>query len=162
MSSSAFGGVQSTASSSTSLFPSAKPAAAGFSFAQPTALPGAQQPTASTSSIAPTSGLQFTFSQPATPSSSSNKTTSSVNEPTTPSSFSFTSKTLQAQPRSLFGPSKFGQSFGEVKDKATDDKESSAEPTVETNVFARLGKAPKRKEEAPGLSTIVEGHRRRQ
>uniref|UniRef100_A0A3B4ANF1 Germinal-center associated nuclear protein n=1 Tax=Periophthalmus magnuspinnatus TaxID=409849 RepID=A0A3B4ANF1_9GOBI len=114
----------------------------------PAVLPVAQQPTASTSSTAPTTALQFTFSQPATP----NKATSNVTQPTTPSSFTFTSKTVQTQSKPAFGPSKFGQTFGEAKDKAAGDKESSVEPTTETNVFARLGKATKRKDDAPGSS----------
>lgn len=45
----------------------------------------------------------------------------------------------------------FGQTsaFGEAKVKETDDKGSSAEPSAETNVFARLG--TKRKEDTPAL-----------
>ncbi|XP_055086544.1 germinal-center associated nuclear protein [Periophthalmus magnuspinnatus] len=150
-SNSAFGGGAQpalTASSSSGLFSSVKPGTGGFTFSQPAVLPVAQQPTASTSSTAPTTALQFTFSQPATP----NKATSNVTQPTTPSSFTFTSKTVQTQSKPPFGPSKFGQTFGEAKDKAAGDKESSVEPTTETNVFARLGKATKRKDDAPGSS----------
>uniref|UniRef100_A0A3B4AL85 Germinal-center associated nuclear protein n=1 Tax=Periophthalmus magnuspinnatus TaxID=409849 RepID=A0A3B4AL85_9GOBI len=150
-SNSAFGGGAQpalTASSSSGLFSSVKPGTGGFTFSQPAVLPVAQQPTASTSSTAPTTALQFTFSQPATP----NKATSNVTQPTTPSSFTFTSKTVQTQSKPAFGPSKFGQTFGEAKDKAAGDKESSVEPTTETNVFARLGKATKRKDDAPGSS----------
>ncbi|XP_055018999.1 LOW QUALITY PROTEIN: germinal-center associated nuclear protein [Boleophthalmus pectinirostris] len=155
MSNSPFGGAQSasTTSSSTSLFSSAKPGIGGFSFSQPAVLPAAQQPTASTSSVVPSANsYQFTFSQPATP----NKATSAVAQPTTPSSFSFTTKTLQTQSKPLFGASKFGQTFGNAKDIEADGKQSSVEPTTETNVFARLGKAPKRKEDAPGLNVEKE------
>lgn len=131
-----------TTSTASGFFSTSKPATTGFSFSQPAALPAAPQPLASTSTGAPTGGLQFTFSQPAAP--SSNKGT--TNQPTTPSSFSFTAKTLQSQSKSLFGASKFGQTFGDAGIKEGEDNESSSEPTVETNVFARLSKPTEHKD----------------
>lgn len=149
MSSSPFGGgvaqTTTTTTSSSGLFSSSNP---GFSFSQPAALHSASQTLTSTSNTAP---LQFTFSQPAAPASSSNNTTTTSTQPTTPSSFSFTSKTLQPQTKPIFSGTVFGQTsaFGEAKVKETDDKGSSAEPSAETNVFARLG--TKRKEDTPTL-----------
>lgn len=101
----------------------------------------------------PSSGLQFTFSQPASP-PLSNKATAIVSQPTTPSSFSFTSKSLQSLTKPLFGASKFEATIGDDTDKESDVKESSIAPTAETNVFARLGKAAK--EDAPVMISRAE------
>ncbi|XP_069554900.1 germinal-center associated nuclear protein [Brachyistius frenatus] len=134
----------------------AKSGPLGFSFSQPAAAPsisGQSNPLTTSSSSGSTSTLQFTFSQPAAPSSSKPSTT----EPTTPSSFSFSTKTTQPQPTPLFGGATFGQPsvFGDTKAKAetsADDKGSSLAGLGETNVFARLGKGTKRKDE-PAISS---------
>uniref|UniRef100_A0AAV2JU77 RRM domain-containing protein n=1 Tax=Knipowitschia caucasica TaxID=637954 RepID=A0AAV2JU77_KNICA len=116
-----------------------KPALSGFSFSQPAPLPGSQRTVAP--SLGGAGGLQFTFSQPATPASGS-KAGADAGQPTTPSTFSFTTKTL-------FGGSKFSEASREKEQSGAE--QSGAEPTAETNVFARLGK---RKEESPGASPL--------
>ncbi|CAJ1078722.1 germinal-center associated nuclear protein isoform X1 [Xyrichtys novacula] len=138
----------STTSAGFSLLSGAKSGPLGFSFSQPAAAPSisaqSNPPTAS-STGASAGTLQFTFSQPAAPSSSSTKTTTT--QPTTPSSFSFSAKTVQAQDAPLFGQS---SAFGDNKAKAessTEEKGSNLESLGETNVFARLGKGTKRKED---------------
>ncbi|XP_029967911.1 germinal-center associated nuclear protein [Salarias fasciatus] len=161
LSSSPFGGTGSqtgimssgsTTSSTTtfSVLAGAKSGPLGFSFSQPAAAPSISSqsnPLTTSDTSGPTNTLQFTFSQPAAPSSSGTK--ASTTEPTTPSSFSFTSKTLQTQPAPLFGGSSFPQPvFGDIKAKAdtsTDDKASGHSGLADTNVFARLSNASKRK-----------------
>lgn len=126
----------------------------GFSFSQPAAAPSISaqnNPLTTGSSSRPSNTqLQFTFSQPAAPSSSNAQ--ASTTQPTTPSSFSFSAKGTQPQATPLFGGTNFGQpsAFGDVKPKteiSTDDKGSNLEGLGETNVFARLGKGTKRKDD---------------
>ncbi|CAN9497974.1 unnamed protein product [Ophioblennius macclurei] len=157
-------GIMSSSSSSTttstsfSVLAGAKSGPLGFSFSQPAAAPSIasqSNPLTSSDTSGPTNTLQFTFSQPAAPSSSSTKASST--EPTTPSSFSFTSKTLQTQAAPSFGGDGFSQPvFGDTKVKAdtsTDDKGSGHAGLADTNVFARLSKAPKRKDEVAALGS---------
>ncbi|XP_028289454.1 germinal-center associated nuclear protein isoform X2 [Parambassis ranga] len=146
----------STSTSGFSMLSGAKSGPLGFSFSQPAAAPSISaqsDPLTTGSSSGPTNTLQFTFSQPAAPSSSSTKT--STTEPTTPSSFSFTAKTLQSQSATLFGGPGFGQpsAFGEIKAKAdTDDKGGSLAGSSDINISARFGKATKRKDDSPATS----------
>ncbi|XP_074514474.1 germinal-center associated nuclear protein [Sebastes fasciatus] len=135
----------------------AKSGQLGFSFSQPAAAPSissGNNPLTTGNSNAPTNTLQFTFSQPAAPSSSSTK--ASTTEPTTPSSFSFSAQTLQPQPTPLFGGTNFGQAsaFGDTKaETSTEEKGRNLEGPGETSIFARLGKVTKRKEDpmVPGV-----------
>ncbi|XP_019955220.2 germinal-center associated nuclear protein [Paralichthys olivaceus] len=156
MSSSPFGssGNQTSSSSTTTLLTSSKSGPLGFSFSQPAAAPSVSaqnNPLTTSNTSGPTNTLQFTFSQPAPPSSSST-TKASTTEPTTPSSFSFSVKPPQPQTTPLFGGSGFGQrpDFGDTQGQAetsTDAKRNNLEALGETNIFARLGKATKRKED---------------
>ncbi|XP_034430226.1 germinal-center associated nuclear protein isoform X2 [Hippoglossus hippoglossus] len=131
---------------------SAKSGPLGFSFSQPAAAPSVtaqNNPLTTSNSSGSTNTLQFTFSQPAPPSSSST-TQASTTQPTTPSSFSFSVKPPQPQTTPVF--SGFGQSpaFGDTKGQAetsTDEKKNNLEALGETNIFARLGKGTKRKED---------------
>ncbi len=154
----------STSSSTTttgfSLLTGAKAGPVGFSFSQPAAAPSISaqnNPPTTGNSSGPSNTLQFTFSQPAAPSSSSTKATTT--QPTTPSSFTFSAPPTQTTP--LFGGSNFGQSstFGDTKAKAetsTDEKGSNLEGLGDTNVFARFSKGTKRKEEPAVPSTVPE------
>lgn len=131
----------SSSTTSSSLLGVAKSGPLGFNFMQPSAAAQNNQPTNGSSS-ALTNTLQFTFSQPAVPSSSTSAST-------TPSSFSFTAKTLQAQPTLPSGEAGFGQTAGFDDNKGkeetgTDERGKSQE---DTNVFSRLGKPAKRKED---------------
>lgn len=164
MSSSSFGNIGAQTSSSTTSS-SSRPAQAfsqltgaqsgplGFSFSQPAAAPSfsaQNNPLTTSNSSSSSSTLQFTFSQPAAPSSSSTKT--ATTQPTTPSSFSFAAKTIRPQEAPLFGESGFGQqsAFDDTKEeRGTEDKGSNLESLGSTNVFARLGKGTKRKEDPP-------------
>ncbi|XP_042351006.1 germinal-center associated nuclear protein [Plectropomus leopardus] len=138
-----------------SLLTGAKSGQLGFSFSQPAVAPSVSAQnnpltTGSSSSSTPSNTLQFTFSQPAAPSSSSTKATTT--QPTTPSSFSFSAQALPSQAAPLFGGSNFGQppAFGDTKAKvetSTEDKGSTLEGLGDTNIFARLGKGTKRKED---------------
>ncbi|KAG7256775.1 hypothetical protein CRUP_037790 [Coryphaenoides rupestris] len=102
--------------------------------------------------------LKFTFSQPAAPSSTTSATTSSMAQPTTPSSFSFSAKVLQPQVTPLFGGAGgFSQTsaFGDPKAKpnpVADKRGGEWGAALETNVFARLGKGTKRKEDPEAQS----------
>ncbi len=156
MSSSPFGSSSSQTSTSTtsfSLLTGAKSGPLGFSFSQPAAAPSISaqnSPLTTGNSSGSSSTLQFTFSQPAAPSSSS--TQASTTQPTTPSSFSFTAQAPLSQTAPVFGGTNFGQPsvFGETKAKvetSTDEKGRNLESLGETNVFARLRKGTKRKEE---------------
>uniref|UniRef100_A0A3Q3DZS7 Germinal-center associated nuclear protein n=1 Tax=Labrus bergylta TaxID=56723 RepID=A0A3Q3DZS7_9LABR len=141
-----------TTSMSSSLFGSSS-GPLGFSFSQPAAAPSIatqNNPLTTGNSSGSSSTLQFTFSQPAAPSSSSTKT--STTQPTTPSSFSFSTKTLQPQDPPAYSGTIFGPppAYGDTKSKAesgTGEKGSNLEALGDTNVFARLGKGTKRKEE---------------
>lgn len=140
--------VASSSSSTTtgfSLLTGAKSGPLGFSFSQPAATPSISaksNPLTTGNKTAPSNSLQFTFSQPAAPSSSSTQV--STSQPTTPSSFTFSIKPSQATP--LFGqPS----AFGDTKVKADTSTEEKGSNLEETNVFARLSKGTKRKEEPP-------------
>ena len=141
-----------------SLLTGAKSGTLGFSFSQPTAAPSIQahkDPMTTDASGDSTSALKFTFSQPASPSSTTTAVTTSTAtaQPTTPSSFSFSAKVLQPQAATLFGGAVFGQTsaFGEPKAKPEPavDAGRGAEQggALETNVFSRLGKGTKRKED---------------
>ncbi|XP_041663549.1 germinal-center associated nuclear protein isoform X2 [Cheilinus undulatus] len=173
MSSSPFGSTGSQTSSSTmssstttstgfSLLAGAKSGPLGFSFSQPAAAPSISaqnNPLTTGNSSSSSNTLQFTFSQPAAPSSSSTNTSST--QPTTPSSFSFSAKTLQPQEAPAFGGTVFGKApaFGDTKAKAEtsiDDKGSTLAALGETNVFARLSKGTKRKEDPIGSGSGLE------
>lgn len=172
MSSSPFGGSESQANYSTmssssttttttgfSLLPGAKPGPLGFSFSQPAAAPSisAQNNTLTTSnSSGPSNTLQFTFSQPAAPSSSS--TQASTTQPTTPSSFSFSVKPSQPLATSLFGGTSFGHPsvFGDSKAKADTSADEKGSNLEDTNIFVRLSKGTKRKEDPAISSTVPE------
>ncbi|KAM6934890.1 germinal-center associated nuclear protein [Xenentodon cancila] len=158
MSSSSFGGGGSQMSSSTtgfSMLTAAKSGSLGFSFSQPAAAPsisGQNNPPTTGNSSGGTSTPLFTFSQPAAPSSST--TTASATEPTTPSSFSFSTKTLQGQPTQLLGGASFGQpsGFGDAKVKTesnTDNKESCPAGQGDANLFGQFSKGTKRKDDPP-------------
>uniref|UniRef100_A0A3Q3WCP2 Germinal-center associated nuclear protein n=1 Tax=Mola mola TaxID=94237 RepID=A0A3Q3WCP2_MOLML len=131
-----------------SLLPGAKSGPLGFSFSQPAAAPSISahnNPLSTGNTSGPSNTLQFTFSQPAAPSSSSIQ--ASTSQPTTPSSFSFSVQPTEPQATHLFGP------FGDTKAKAdinSDDKVTNLE---ETNKFARLSKGTKRKEDPAVSST---------
>ncbi|XP_034549400.1 germinal-center associated nuclear protein isoform X2 [Notolabrus celidotus] len=162
MSTSLFGSTGSTTSSTTTssssttttgfpLSTGAKSGPLGFSFSQPAAAPSISaqnNPPTTSNSGSSSNTLQFTFSQPAAPSSSSTKTTTT--EPTTPSSFNFAAKTIQPQEAPLFGGASFGQpsAFGDTKaERSSEEKGSTLQTLGQTNVFARLGKGTKRKED---------------
>lgn len=137
-------------SSSGSLFSCVKSSGLGFSFSQPAAAPSVLFSNANFSqkeTLGGGSSIQFTFSQPANPSSSSTATS----QPTTPSSFSFTAQSLQSQsdnkiPASGTGIGSFG--FGvpkteaplRMEDRAGDGQSSGGET-------AFVGTGIKRKEE---------------
>uniref|UniRef100_A0A8C9Z528 Germinal-center associated nuclear protein n=1 Tax=Sander lucioperca TaxID=283035 RepID=A0A8C9Z528_SANLU len=166
MSSSPFGSSGSQTSSSTmgsssstttttgfSLSTGAQSGQLGFSFSQPAAAPSvsAQDNPLTTGNRSTSSNtLQFTFSQPAAPSSSSPK--APTTQPTTPSTFSFSAKALQPQAKPLFGGTSFGQPsvVVDIKAKAetsTEEKGSNLESLGEANIFSRLGKGTKRKDD---------------
>jgi len=170
LSSSTFGGTGLQTSSNTissittpsfSLLTAAKPGPLGFNFSEPTAAPSISiqsDPPTGTGSGA-TNTLQFTFSQPAAPSSSC--TTTSTTEPTTPSSFNFSAKTPQVQSGVLSVGATFGQPsvFGETKAKAdtsTGDKGSTLVGQGDTNVFTRFSKGTKRKDDLTVSSSGLE------
>ncbi|KAI9535071.1 hypothetical protein NQZ68_007159 [Dissostichus eleginoides] len=130
----------------------AQPGPPGFSFSQPAAAPSIttqNNPLTTDTSNAPSNPLKFTFSQPAAPSSSS--TQASTNEPTTPSNFSFSATSLLPQAAPLFGGTNFGQppAYSDIRAEA----EEKGSNLAETNVFARLGKGTKRKEDLTAPST---------
>uniref|UniRef100_UPI003AAB6F8D germinal-center associated nuclear protein n=1 Tax=Centroberyx gerrardi TaxID=166262 RepID=UPI003AAB6F8D len=148
--------MESSSSTTTgfSLLTGPKTGQLGFSFSQPAAAPSISAQnnplTTGNSSGSTTTPLQFTFSQPAAPSSSNTK--AATTEPTTPSSFSFSAKVLQPQTAPLFEGASFGQTpaFGDPKAKAetsTEEKGIGQEGAGETNIFARLGKGTKRKDD---------------
>lgn len=156
----------STVSSSTttnttgfSLSTAVKSGPLGFSFAQPAAapsIPPQNNPLTTGNSSCPSNTLQFTFSQPAAPSNSSIQAPTC--QPTSPSSFSFTVKSPQCQVTPLFGGTTFGQPshFGQTKaETAADDKGIGFMGPVETNVFSRLSKGTKRKEDITVSSTSL-------
>ncbi|CAL8266206.1 unnamed protein product [Lota lota] len=148
-----------TGASGFPLLTGAKSGTLGFSFSQPTAAPSIsahKDPMTADTSGDTTSALKFTFSQPAAPSSTTSATTTSTTtaQPTTTSSFSFSAKVLQPQAAAtLFGSAVFGQTsaFGDPKAKpdpaAADGRGAERGGAPETNVFARLGKGTKRKED---------------
>ncbi|XP_058479087.1 germinal-center associated nuclear protein [Solea solea] len=164
MSSLPFGssGNQTTSNSSTttgfSQLTSANSGPTGFSFSLPAAaasISTQNNPLTTSNSGGPTKHLQFTFSQPAPPSSSST-TNASTAQPSTPSSFSFSIKPPQTQ-TPLFEGTNFGQhsSFGDNKgqtESITDEKRSNVEALEDTNVFARLGTKRKEDPVVPNIS----------
>ncbi|XP_061520847.1 germinal-center associated nuclear protein [Phycodurus eques] len=142
-------------SSTTTGFSGAKSGLLGFSFSQPAAAPSLPVQNNPLTTIN-NSGLQFTFSQPAAPCGSN--TNASIAQPKTPSTFSFSTKTLQPQTAQLFGGT------GVVLPSAFVDNKSKAESTLDnkmsqegdTNVFAQFRKGMKRKEEpAPTVSSAT-------
>lgn len=163
MSSSPFGSTVSQANSASmattgtsttgfSLLSGAKSSRVGFSFSQPAAAPSVSaqnNPLSTGSSSSSSSSPMFTFSQPAAaPSSSSNNVTTT--QLTSPSSFSFSAKTLQPQANTFFGGSGFGRPspFGDTKSKAevtTDEKAGSPDDAGTTNISGNFGKSTKRK-----------------
>ncbi|XP_038127205.1 germinal-center associated nuclear protein isoform X2 [Cyprinodon tularosa] len=155
-SSSSFGGSSSQRGSSSTAFSAltgAKSGPTGFSFTQPAATSSvSNQPTTANSNQG-SSTPHFTFTKPAAlPGSSS---TGPTTEPTTPSSFNFTASALQTQPTQFSSNVTFSQtpSFGGIHPKAefsTDGKEGG------TNVFGRLGKAIKRKDDPAASSSGFE------
>lgn len=134
-------------SSGVSLFTRVKPNTLGFSFSQPGAVPSALVTSASMSQ--PAGGmiggnnLQFTFSQPANPSSNSSITAAA--QPTSISSsssaFSFPAKVIQ--PQTTFGQSSIAFSGS----KPEDSPEVRNEGSPGEGAFGSLGKGMKRKEE---------------
>lgn len=138
-------------SSGASLFSCVKPSALGFSFSQPAAAPSVSRSNANFLQKETLSGgnsIQFTFSQPANPSSSSTP----ASEPTTPSTFSFTAQTLQPQSDTkvpAFGGTGIGPfGFGVPKTEApqiTDDRAGDLQSSGGETAFVSFG--IKRKEE---------------
>ncbi|MEQ2199992.1 hypothetical protein XENOCAPTIV_019260, partial [Xenoophorus captivus] len=155
-SSSSLGGSGSQTSSSSNGFSQLaglKTGPLGFSFTQPAAAASVSKPTTANSNSA-SSSLQFSFTKPTAPPGSSS--TGPSTEPTTPSSFSFTADSLQARPTLFSSTVSFSHppAFGDVNPKAesgSDDKESSLK-TQDTNVFGRISKATKRKDD-PAVSS---------
>ncbi|XP_016305475.1 germinal-center associated nuclear protein-like [Sinocyclocheilus anshuiensis] len=137
-------------SSSGSLFSCVKPITLGFSFSQPAAAPSVSFSNANFSQkemLGGGSNIQFTFSQPANPSSSSTP----ASQPTTPSTFSFTARSLQSQsdnkiPAFGTGIGSFG--FGDPKTEApqrTEDRAGDGQSSGGETAFVGFG--IKRKEE---------------
>uniref|UniRef100_A0A8C1Z6F6 Germinal-center associated nuclear protein n=1 Tax=Cyprinus carpio TaxID=7962 RepID=A0A8C1Z6F6_CYPCA len=138
-------------SSSGSLFSCLKQSTPGFSFSQPAAAPSVSFSNASFSqkeTLGGGSNIQFTFSQPANPSS----TSTPASQPTTPSTFSFTAQTLQSQSDTKMpafggtGTGSFG--FGVPKTEApqrTEDRAADGQSSGGETAFVGFG--IKRKEE---------------
>lgn len=133
-------------SSGASIFTSVKPSTQGFSFSQPGAVPSASVTSAnmpqSTGGMTGANTLQFTFSQPANPSSSSSIATAaqSISISSSPA-FSFSAKVVQ--PQTVFGQPSFAFSGSKPEEgPETRTEESSADAA-----FGSLGKGIKRKEE---------------
>ncbi|XP_062390501.1 germinal-center associated nuclear protein [Sardina pilchardus] len=137
----------------------------GFSFSQPAAAPsiagpaaGAPQREALPASTSSVTGPQFTFSQPAVPSSSSTSVTQSTAVPSSPSSFTFSAKVLQGHgelEKFSFGTAR-QSAFGDpkVKPDVTADSEMSRgnEGHSGESTFGNFGKGTKRKEETDDLT----------
>ncbi|XP_077404821.1 germinal-center associated nuclear protein [Vanacampus margaritifer] len=133
-----------TAGSSSTItgFSGTKSVSLGFSFSQPAAapsLPVQNNPLTTVNN----SALQFTFSQPAAPTSSNINIP--ITQPKTPSTFSFSTKTLQPQTSQLFGGTGIVQPSAFSNNKSTLDNKMTQEG--DTNVFAQFRKGLKRKEE---------------
>lgn len=138
-------------SSGGSLFSCVKPSVLGFSFSQPAAAPSVSLSNANFSqkeTLGGGSSIQFTFSQPANPSSSSTP----ASQPTTPSTFSFTAQTLQPQSDTkvpAFGGTGIGSfGFGIPKTEApqrTEDRVGDGQSSGGETAFLSFG--IKRKEE---------------
>lgn len=170
VSSSPFGSIESqthssitttTTSTTTgfSLLTGAKSGPLGFSFSQPAAassISAQNNPLTTGNSSGLSNTPQFTFSQPAAPSSSS--TQASTSQPSTPSSFNFLVKSSQQPAAPLFGGTSFGQPsvFGDSKAKADTSVDEKVSNLENTNIFARLSKGTKRKEEPAINSTVPE------
>lgn len=138
-----------------------QPGGLGFSFSHPAAAPSisgsasgaSQRETLTTSSS--TTGPQFTFSQPAVPSSSSTSVAQPTVVPSSPSSFTFSAKVLQGQgelEKFAFGGAGARQSaFGEPKVKAENKTDTEVSRGNEEHLgespFGSFGKGTKRKEE---------------
>ncbi|XP_061838749.1 germinal-center associated nuclear protein [Nerophis lumbriciformis] len=154
MSSSPFGGATKktsfTASSGaiTDLL-GAKSGSHGFSFSEPAAAPSlpVQNNPLTAKNTGPSSMLQFTFSQPAVPSSSN--TNAPITQPKTVPTFSFSSKALQPQTAQLSAGTSIVQpsSFGEIKSKAESTSDHKVAQEGEPNVFAPFRKGMKRRDE---------------
>ncbi len=137
-------------SSSGSLFSCVKSSTPGFSFSQPAAAPSVSFSNANSSQkemLGGGSSIQFTFSQPANPSSSS----TAASEPTTPSSFSFTAQSLQSQSDNkipVFGTGIGSFGFGVPKTESPqrmEDRAGDGQSSGEETAFVVSG--IKRKEE---------------
>ncbi|XP_067300375.1 germinal-center associated nuclear protein [Pseudorasbora parva] len=138
-------------SSGGSLFSCVKPSALGFSFSQPAAAPSVSLSNANFSqkeTLCGGNSIQFTFSQPANPSSSSTL----ASQPTTPSTFSFTAQTLQPQSDTkvpAFSGTEIGSfGFGVSKTEAPhriEDRAGDGQSTGGETAFVSSG--IKRKEE---------------
>ncbi|KTF86048.1 hypothetical protein cypCar_00014410 [Cyprinus carpio] len=138
-------------SSSGSLFSCLKQSTPGFSFSQPAAAPSVSFSNACFSQkemLGGGSNIQFTFSQPANPSS----TSTPASQPSTPSTFSFTAQTLQSQSDTKMpafggtGTGSFG--FGVPKTEApqrTEDRAADGQSSGGETAFVGFG--IKRKEE---------------
>ncbi|XP_056611344.1 germinal-center associated nuclear protein isoform X2 [Triplophysa dalaica] len=148
-----FGSSKAVTSSSTSggsLFSCVKPSTLGFSFSQPAAAPSVSLSSSNfpQETVSGGNSIQFTFSQPANPTISSMP----ASQPTTPSSFSFTAKTLQPQIETklpAFGTAdsvSFG--FGAPKTEASQRTEERADDGQSSGGETAFGSfAMKRKEE---------------
>uniref|UniRef100_A0A8C1G108 Germinal-center associated nuclear protein n=1 Tax=Cyprinus carpio TaxID=7962 RepID=A0A8C1G108_CYPCA len=137
-------------SSSGSLFSCVKPSVLGFSFSQPAAAPSVSFSNANFSqkeTLGGGSSIQFTFSQPANPSSSSTP----ASQPTTPSTFSFTEQSLQSQSDNkipAFGTAIGSFGLGVPKTEApqrTEDRAGDGQSSGGETAFVGFG--IKRKEE---------------
>lgn len=143
----------------------------GFNFSQPAAAPSISVPAAGApqremlpTSSSSASSLQFTFSRPAVPLSSSTSVTQSTAVPSSPSSFTFSAKVLQPQAeleKFPFGGAGSRQlAFGapKVKPEATAGSEVSrgTEEHSGESAFGNFGKGTKRKEE-PDDPTAAQG-----
>ncbi|XP_043105018.1 germinal-center associated nuclear protein [Puntigrus tetrazona] len=136
-------------SSSGSLFSCVKPSALGFSFSQPAAAPSVTFSNANfpqKETLGGGNSIQFTFSQPANPSSSSTP----ASQPTTPSTFSFTAQSLQSQSDNKIPAFSGAGPFGFVVPKTealqrTDDRAGDGQSSGGETAFVSFG--IKRKEE---------------
>lgn len=140
--------VTSSGTSGGSQFSCVKPSTLGFSFSQPAAAPSVSLSSSNFSQETVSAGnsIQFTFSQPANPTISSTP----ASQPTTPSSFSFTPRTLQPQIETkapAFGTAgSFG--FGAPKTEASQRTEEKADDGRSSGGETAFGSfAMKRKEE---------------
>ncbi|XP_076858543.1 germinal-center associated nuclear protein [Brachyhypopomus gauderio] len=143
--------------STVSLFTGVKPSTLGFNFSHPGAAPSVSATGAKVSQTETLggNGLQFTFSQPANPSSNSSGTNAPqpTTVPSNSSSFSFLTKVLQPQTETkmpLFGGTgtAFAQPTFGFRGLKQEERVGKEESTGESE-FVSLGKGMKRKDEPP-------------